>query len=56
MGKQTSVYLDDEVVKSIEEIAEEEDRTFNYTLNRLLKEVISGNIYTKKKHKREKKR
>ena len=40
MGRQISIYLDNDIFKIIKKIAEEENRSFNYTLNKLLREAI----------------
>ncbi|KKN27775.1 hypothetical protein LCGC14_0861250 [marine sediment metagenome] len=40
MGKQISIYLDEEVQKAVRDIANKQERSFSSMLNILLKEVI----------------
>jgi len=40
MGKQISIYLDEEVQKAVKDIANKQERSFSSMLNILLKEVI----------------
>ncbi len=40
MGKQISVYLDEEVQKAVQKIADEKKRSFSSMLNILLEEVL----------------
>jgi len=40
MGKQISIYLDEEIQKAVRDIANKQERSFSSMLNILLKEVI----------------
>lgn len=40
MGKQISIYLDEEIQKAVQDIADEQERSFSSMLNILLKEAI----------------
>ncbi len=40
MGKQISIYLDEDIQKAVQEIADKEQRSFSSMLNILLKDVL----------------
>ncbi len=40
MGKQISIYLDEDIQKVVQEIANKEQRSFSSMLNILLKDVL----------------
>jgi len=44
MGKQTSVYLDENIIKAINEISKERDRSFNFIVNDLLREQLKISV------------
>lgn len=43
MGKQISIYLDEEIQKAVQDIADEEERSFSSMLNILLRRNIIKN-------------
>jgi len=44
MGKQISLYLDEEVIGAVESISEEQDRSLSFIVNEILKEKLFKGI------------